>query len=108
MTDDTPVEITQDDRLWTLLAYVFTPVVPVIIFLLGDKRDRPFIRSHNVQALIWGLFNLFIVAIPSTFCFGVPSIIIWAIGVYWGIKAYQGEYVSIPLVTDFVKGQGWA
>jgi uncharacterized membrane protein len=108
MSDESSHESTQDDRLWTLLAYVFSPVIPVVILLLEDKRDRPFIKAHNAQALIWGLFNLFIVAIPSTFCFGIPSIVIWAVGVYWGIRAYQGDYVSIPLVTDFVKRQGWA
>ena len=108
MSDEPTHESTQDDRLWTLLAYVFSPVIPVVILLLEDKRERPFIKAHNAQALIWGLFNLFIVAIPSTFCFGIPSIVIWAIGVYWGIRAYQGDYVTIPLVTDFVKLQGWA
>lgn len=108
MSDTPRIESTQDDRLWALLAYVFTPLVPVIILLLEDKRDRPFIRAHNVQALIWGLFNLVIVAIPSAFCFGIPSIIIWAIGFYWGIRAYQGEEVTIPFFTDFVKKQGWA
>jgi len=28
--------------------------------------------------------------------------------VYWGFKAYQGEYVVVPVITDFVKKQGWA
>ncbi len=28
--------------------------------------------------------------------------------IYLAIKGYQGEYVTIPVVTDFVKNQGWA
>jgi len=28
--------------------------------------------------------------------------------IIWGIKAYNGEYVNIPVITDFVKKQGWA
>lgn len=103
--------VTSDDKLWALLAYVFTPIVPVIVLLLEDKKDRPFIRAHNAQALVWGLFNLVAGTILSTvlfFCFGAPSILIWAVGVYWGIKAYQGEHVNIPMITDFVKNQGWA
>jgi hypothetical protein len=28
--------------------------------------------------------------------------------IYWGIQAYQGNYVTIPVITDFVKKQGWA
>ena len=103
-------QITSDDKLWALLAYVLTPLVPIIILLIEEKKDRPFIRAHNAQALVWGLFNVVGGTILSTalfFCFGAPSLIIWAIGVFWGIKAYQGEYVTIPVITDFVKNQGW-
>jgi len=99
--------ITSDDKLWALLAYVLSPIVPIIIMLMADKKDRPFIRAHNIQALIWGAINS-VVAIVGSICLFVPSLILWAIGVYWGIKAYQGEYVNIPVITNFVKGQGWA
>jgi len=99
--------ITSDDKLWALLAYVLTPVLPIIILLMADKKGRPFIRAHNIQALIWGAINS-VVAIVGSICLFVPSLILWAIGVYWGIKAYQGEYVNIPVITNFVKGQGWA
>jgi uncharacterized membrane protein len=105
------MEATSDDKLWALLTYVFSPLVPVIILLMEDKKNRPFIRAHNAQALAWGLINLVGGTILSTllfFCFGAPSIILWAIGVYWGIKAYQGQMVTIPVITDFVKNQGWA
>lgn len=104
-------EVTSDDKLWALLAYVFTPLVPIIIMLMPDKKDRAFIRAHNVQALVWGLVNAVLGSILSTvlfFCFGLPWLVIWGIGVYWGFKAYQGQYVTIPVVTDFVKKQGWA
>jgi len=104
-------EVTSDDKLWSFLAYIFTPLSPIIIMLMADKKDRPFIKAHNMQALIWGLFNLVGGTILSSvlfFCFGLPSIIIWGIGVYWGYQAYQGKTVNIPMVTDFVKNQGWA
>ncbi|MFQ5398812.1 MAG: DUF4870 domain-containing protein [Anaerolineae bacterium] len=104
-------EITSDDKLWALLAYVFTPLVPIIILLMEDKKNRPFIRAHNAQALAWGLINVVGGTILSTvlfFCFGLPSILIWLAGVYWGWQAYQGQMVTIPVVTNFVKQQGWA
>jgi len=104
-------EITSDDKLWALLAYALTPLVPVIILLMEDKKNRPFLKSHNAQALAWGLVNLVIGSILSTvlfFCLGAPSIIIWGVGVYWGIQAYNGKQVTIPVITDFVKKQGWA
>ena len=100
-----------DDKLWVLLAYIFTPLVPIIVLLLEDKKNRPFIKAHNAQALVWGVFNLVGGTILSSvlfFCLGAPSIIIWAIGVYWGWQAYQGQEVTIPFITDFVKQQGWA
>jgi uncharacterized membrane protein len=111
MSDQFGSEVTSDDKLWALLAYVLTPLIPIIILLLEDKKNRPFIRAHNAQALAWGLVNLVAGTILSGvlfFCFGAPSLIIWAIGVYWGIKAYQGEMVNIPVITDFVRNQGWA
>lgn len=107
--DEQP-QITSDDKLWALLAYVLSPLVPIIILLMEEKKDRPFIRAHNAQALAWGLVNVVGGTILSTvlfFCFGAPSLIIWAIGVFWGFKAYQGEYVTIPVITDFVNNQGW-
>jgi len=108
--DEQP-QITSDDKLWALLAYVLSPLAPIIILLMEEKKDRPFIRAHNAQALAWGIVNVVGGTILSTvlfFCVGAPSLIIWAIGVYWGIKAYKGEYVTIPVITDFVKNQGWA
>jgi len=108
--DEQP-QITSDDKLWALLAYVLSPLAPIIILLMEEKKDRPFIRAHNAQALVWGIVNVVGGTILSTvlfFCLGAPSVIIWAIGVFWGIKAYQGEYVTIPVITDFVKNQGWA
>jgi uncharacterized membrane protein len=104
-------EVTSDDKLWAFLAYIFTPLSPIIILLMADKKDRPFIKAHNIQALIWGLINLVGGTILSSvlfFCFGLPSILIWAVGVYWGYQAYQGKMVTIPMITDFVKNQGWA
>jgi len=102
-------QVTSDDKLWAALAYVFTPLVPIIILLLQDKKNRPYIRAHNVQALIWGVVFYVVVSVTSAFLIGLC---LWPLGlilqIYWGYKAYQGEYVSIPVVTNFVKNQGWS
>ena len=111
MTDQSTSDITSDDKLWALLAYVLTPIVPIILLLMEDKKNRPFIRAHNVQALAWGIFNVVVGSILSTVlfvCLGAPSIIIWLVGCYWGYQAYQGKYVEIPVLTNFIKNQGWA
>jgi uncharacterized protein len=102
-------DVTSDDKLWAALAYVFTPIVPIIILVMADKKDRPFIKAHNMQALVWGVVFYVIVTITSFFFIGLC---IWPLGLllqlYWAYQAYQGKIISIPLLTDFIKNQGWA
>jgi uncharacterized protein len=102
-------DITSDDKLWALLAYIFTPIVPIIILLMEDKKNRPFLKAHNAQALAWGII-LWVVTFALSFvvvgaCVGLAGIVV---NIIWGVKAYQGNYVKIPLLTDFVKKQNWA
>jgi uncharacterized protein len=102
-------DVTSEDKLWSALAYVFTPIVPIIILVMADKKDRPFIKAHNMQALIWGVVLYIIVAVTSAFVIGLC---IWPLGLllqlYWAYQAYQGKLITIPLLTDFIKNQGWA
>jgi uncharacterized membrane protein len=99
--------ITSDDKLWSALSYVFSPLVPIIMLLMEEKKNRPFIKFHAVQSLVAGIILWIVVPILAMFTFGCGAII-WFIMFYWAYKAYQGEMVKIPVVTDFVKNQGWA
>ena len=94
-------EVTSDDKLWALLTYVFTPLVPIIILLMEDKKNRPFLKAHNAQALILGI----IAVITSSFCVGI---LVWFYMIYLGIQAYNGKTVEVPVITNLCKGQGWA
>jgi uncharacterized protein len=96
-------DVTSDDKLWALLAYLFTPLIPIVILLMEDKKTRPFIKAHNMQALIGGVIMYLITAVT----FGCGGIL-WFAFLYWGIKAYQGNLVEIPLITKWCKNQGWA
>jgi uncharacterized protein len=100
-------EATSDDRLWAALAYVFAPLVPIIIMLMEDKKNRPFIRAHNAQALVMGVVMVVLVPIIAGVTLGCGSVV-WFIMLFWAYKAYKGEMVTIPVVTDFVRNQGWA
>lgn len=94
-------EVTQDDKLWSLLSYIFCPLIGIIMLLIEDKKNRPFIK-YNAWVSIWlGI----IVIITSGFCVGV---IVWIYAIYLGIKSYQGEKVEVPVISDFVRNQGWA
>jgi uncharacterized membrane protein len=100
MTNLNP-EVTSDDKLWALLAYIFSPLVPIIIMVMEDKKNRPFLKAHNAQALILGI----IAVITSSFCIGI---LVWFYMIYLGIQAYNGKLVEVPVITNLCKGQGWA
>ena len=97
--------ITSDDKFWAMLAYVaMPPLVSIVILLSDSKRQRPFIRAHNAQALIWGIIALLFGSLTA----GQGWMILWAISIYWGFAhAHKGELVNIPVITEFVKTQGW-
>ncbi len=61
-----------------------------------------------MQALVLGIVNIILAFVLSfTIILICVPMIVWLVMVYWGYKAYQGEYVVIPVVTNFVKNQGW-
>jgi uncharacterized membrane protein len=111
MTQQSPefTDITSDDKLWALLSYLIPIIVPIIVLLMDDKKNRPFIKAHAMQALVWGVVYGVISGILSFLFIGIClGLICYGVSIYWGIKAYQGEYVNIPVITDFCKKQGWA
>ena len=96
-------EITSDDKLWALLSWLFWPIAVIVLFM-NDKKSRPFIKYNAVNSLAlnviaWGSS---IIAIGA--CLG-PLAFIYS--VVLGIQAYQGKWVTMPFLTDFVKKQGW-
>jgi len=93
-----------DDKMWALLAYIFSPLVPLIVLLMEDKKNRPLLRYHAVQALALGVAYMITLVIVIGCC--LSPVYLVAI-IYYGIKAYNGEYVSIPFLTDFCKQQKW-
>lgn len=102
-------DVTSDDKLWAMLAYILTPIVPVIILLMEDKKNRPFIKAHNAQALVVGIVNVIIGLVLSwTLILACVPLIIWFVCIYWGIQAYNGKMVEIPVISNWVKNQGWA
>ena len=56
MSDYVPnTDITDDDKLWSLLSYIFMPLIPLIMLLLEDKKNRKFIKFHAIQSLAFGV-----------------------------------------------------
>jgi len=109
----TSAEATSDDKLWAMLSYVIPIIIPIVVLLMEDKKNRPFIKAHAMQALVWGIVWAVVGSILGTILavviigFCIPPLL-WILSIYWGIQAYNGKYVNIPVITNFVKGQGWA
>jgi uncharacterized membrane protein len=60
-----------------------------------------------VQALVAGIAVWVIISVLSPFTCGL-SFFAWVIMLFWAYKAYQGQMISIPVISDLVKNQGWA
>jgi uncharacterized membrane protein len=103
-------EVTNDDKLWAFLTYVLSPIIPIVILLMEDKKNRPYLKAHYIQALIIGIIIVIISALLGWIPFvgWIPSFVLWLVMIYWGYQAYIGKYVTIPVVTDWCKKQGWA
>lgn len=103
-----PNDVTSDDRLWGLLAYLLTPLVPIIILLMEDKKSRPFLKAHNMQALILGIAEVVINVALSFVVIGcVTSVLTLILNIYYALKANKGETFEIPVITNFVRQQNW-
>lgn len=105
------MELTSDDKLWAMLAYmpVVGWIIAIVALLMEDKKSRPFIKFHSIQALILGLINGVVSGALSVVLVGICTGIALAIYmIYIGYQAYQGISTPVPVISDFIKKQGWA
>ena len=111
MENQPMMEVTSDDKLWAALSYVFAPIVGIIVLLMEDKKARPFVKFHAVQSIAASVVVWILVAIIATVTLGIGGLcapLVWLVFLYWAYQAYQGQTVNIPMVTNFIKQQGWA
>jgi len=108
-------EITENDKLMAGLAYPI-PIVGIIILLVEDMKARPFQRYHAVQSLAANVALWVVIAILAcvlaavTFfvagCGGLLPLLLlllsWLLALYGTYLVYQGQYLEIPVITDFI------
>ena len=115
-------EISDNDKMMALLAYVVGIIIPIVILLSESGKQRPFQRYHAVHALVLS-GGLLIITIAFSCTFGVvfelltaglgtccllPAILLpYVLSIIYGVQAYQGNYVEIPVVTNLARSQGW-
>lgn len=95
-------DVTSDDKLLALLSWLIWPVA-LAMLLIEDKKSRPFIKYNAVLALAFAVVLYILGTISAGTLFAIGSIYALVLA----IKSYQGEWVEVPLLTDFVKKQGW-
>jgi uncharacterized membrane protein len=102
-------DITSDDRLWAALGYPI-PIIPIIVLLMEDKKNRPFIRFHAVQSLALNIVLWVVYFILTFVSFGILSLcapFVWLVTLWPAYVAYQGKYQDLPVITNFIRKQGW-
>jgi uncharacterized protein len=95
-------EITSDDKLWAALSYAL-PLIAIVVLFMEDKKSRPYIKFNAVQSIVVTV----VLSIIATVTFGCGSIL-FLILFWWAYQAYQGQDVKIPMISDFIRNQGWA
>jgi uncharacterized membrane protein len=104
-----PTDITDNDKLMAALSYPIV-IVAIVILLAESMKVRPFQKFHAVQALVFNviLWVVFFVFSFVTVGFGAICFpVFWLVTLWPAYKAYQGEYMEMPFLTDFIKNQGW-
>jgi uncharacterized membrane protein len=95
-------DVTSDDKLWAALGYVI-PLIALVVLLMEDKKARPYIKFNAVQSLVATV----VLTVIATVTVGICSIL-YLIMFYWAYQAYMGQDVKIPMISDFIRNQGWA
>jgi uncharacterized membrane protein len=110
MTNQPSGDITSDDKLWSALGYPI-PLISIIVLLMEEKKNRPFIKFHAVQSLIFNVVLYILIFIISAVTLGFGAIcapLLWLAVLWPAWDSYQGKYTEIPVITNFMKGRGWA
>lgn len=93
-----------DENVAALLAVLFMPVTSIIFFFI--EKDSKFVKFHALQSGIISV-GLFVLG----FVFGLIPVIGWILAlllpllsfvlyIFMLIKAYQGEWLELPIVGE--------
>ena len=102
-------EVTSDDKIWAAIGYPI-PLLPILALLMEEKKKRPFVKYHAVQSLVLNvvLYVLFIIVSTVTLGFGAFCWPLLFLFTFWpAYEAYQGKYLELPVLTNFIKSQRW-
>jgi len=116
-------EVTEQDKLMAFLSYVIGFLVPGLVLLSVDMRERHYQRKHATQSLaLWSASIVFyavlamvgfiLMQIPCLgwllACISLPLYLLPPILIfYYALLASQGREFEIPFLSDALRQQGW-
>ncbi|MBM4430566.1 MAG: DUF4870 domain-containing protein [Chloroflexi bacterium] len=118
-------DVTDNDRLMAGLAYasqvVIPVVIPAVILLSEENKQRPFQKYHAVQSLgflvaviIYEVLAAIVSCALTAVTGGCLACLLWVLflvpvvpALYYAYQAYQGLYFKIPFLTDFLVQSKW-
>lgn len=98
------VVLSDDERVWAMVCHLSCLfgglIVPALLLRMKGKNSA-FIRFHALQALAYQSCVLCLMLFSlGVFFFTGPVFVL--IGVMWGIRARNGEWVSYPVIRRFL------
>ncbi len=103
-------DVTENDKLWAMLSWIpwFGWILALVAIFMEPQKDRPFIRYHAIQSLIANaVLAVISIVLGFTVILACIAPFLWLVLIYPAAMAYQGEWLEIPVLTDFCKEQGW-
>jgi uncharacterized membrane protein len=70
---------------------------------MDDKKNRPFIKYNAVLSLAFAV----VLYVLGTITVGCLLLVGGIYAIVLAIQAFQGQWVKVPVLTDFIKKQGW-
>jgi uncharacterized protein len=103
-------DITENDKLMAALCYPIAIVMSIIILISESMKSRPFQKYHAVQALVLWVVIFIVLFIIGCLTLGIGFflyLVAWLVLLWPAYKAYKGETFEVPVITNFIKKQGW-
>ena len=91
--------LTTEDKQWALLCYLVPPLTGLMILFIEDKARRPFLMYHALLSIALGAVGTVLFCIYP---------LVWLYCLYLGLKAYRGQKVTVPFLSDLIEEQNWA
>jgi uncharacterized membrane protein len=103
-------EVTENDKLWAMLSWLpwVGWILAIIALLTEPQKDRPFVRYHAIQSLAANVvLTVLSIVLGVTVILSCLAPFLWLALIYPAIKSYQGEWLEIPVLTEFCQNQNW-